>query len=241
MWMKSTPLPCHFLATDCDDLDDRAARARLAVERRRERDDERPLRGHRRRHGRAQEVAVGRLGRRDRLRVDARPECRVPGRDRAVADRRRGRPLADDEVPERLDLLPPDRLGEDPVGPGRRRVDRGDVDVLRVGRRSARYADRLELRCRLRRTASASTHARSRHARSDARSPWTACRRRGTRRDSYRARSRMCLRRSRRPPRVHARAPPGSLEALRTSWSTPLRFPGRSHRNRRERVRNRAR
>ena len=42
-----------------------------------------------------------------------------------------------------------DRLREQPVGPGRRGVDGGDVDVLRVRLRATGHADRLERRRRL--------------------------------------------------------------------------------------------
>ena len=131
------------------DLDDRAARARLAVERRREGDDERAMGGHRRGDGRAQQLAVGRLRGRDGLRRDARLEDGVLRRDRPLPDLRCGGVLEDDRVAERLDLLAADRLGEDPVLAGLRHVEMRHVDVLGVGLGAAGDADRLERRGRL--------------------------------------------------------------------------------------------
>ena len=132
-----------------NDLDNGATGSRLTVGRRCERDDEGPPRREGSRNCGAEELAVRRFGRRDGLRIDSRLQRRVTRRRGLVADCRRLRVPPHDEVAERLDRLAADGLGEHPVGTGLRRRHRRDVDVLSVGRRTARHADRLEARSRL--------------------------------------------------------------------------------------------
>ena len=212
MWMKSTPLFCQ--SSPRTGRPGRRGRTsssgRRAASRTRRRTAASPPSRRRRSCGGDSGQEAPRSSPPERTSPGRRLERRVARRNRAVADLGCRRLLAHDEVPERPDLLPTGRLGQDPVLPGRRSRHRGDVDVLCVGLRPTR--DPIGSSVAVVSANGFCLRPRAIQTRPSApRSAATACRRSGTRRDSRRARSRTF-------PGRRRRCRPFTPERLQGAW-----------------------